>query len=791
MRFLRRTSIFLLLTFAGLLVQSLGSPSFAQCPNPEEFDVVGGTILMRTVELEMAGRIEDAIDQITAAIANEPQSLCNLARLSQFEHVLASLLAYVGRHAQAEGHFRRALEIAAQAQDAVGEQRDYIRRDLAKTLLELQRPEEAVPLLEELLKTLQSRPRREIGTEADVEGDIARVYVSRGDWASAAGAWSRAVRHSLENFRQALSFNAQIIDSANAYIGLEIDRRLYAGYIDALWQVGGGGSIPRRADFAASFEAMQWASISRAAHAISQLNARVGARDAELAALIHERQALQQQFRAGAASKTPDHDRQREIDRRLLAIDRTISRAFPRYDESARPGPADLKNLQSVLRQSEAFILFGAFTRERTGQDRIYAWVVTADNTVWVKLPVNVTDVTRDVETVRCGVDWALWRATDRCSELTGGNRQQIASDQRLPFRADAARRLYTGLFEPIKQYIDGKQLVIAPGDLFSFLPFHALITRGDGTLLDGASGRITNWLVREHAISMVPTVGSFLALRTSLKPSSANEAYVGFGNPLLDGRPGTEPNAAASARARGSCADVFRLRDVDRTTRAVIDPLSPLAERGAIADRTALLRQHPLPETADEICSVAFSLGSIDAHLGAAASESAVKALSDSGKLRAYRIVHFATHAAVAGRLAGTVEPGLILTPPDRATTLDDGYLSAGEIAGLDMDAEWTILSACNTAAPSATDSEALTGLAYAFFIAGSRSILVSNWAVESLAAVDLIENSIQELMRNPAAGRAEALRKAMIAVMESRDAMAMPETWAPFVLVGDSGMR
>jgi CHAT domain-containing protein len=77
--------------------------------------------------------------------------------------------------------------------------------------------------------------------------------------------------------------------------------------------------------------------------------------------------------------------------------------------------------------------------------------------------------------------------------------------------------------------------------------------------------------------------------------------------------------------------------------------------------------------------------------------------------------------------------EPELILTPPSEATTEDDGYLSASEIAGLKLDADWVILSACNTAAGGAPGGEALSGLARAFFYAGARSLLVSHWAVDS----------------------------------------------------------
>ena len=56
--------------------------------------------------------------------------------------------------------------------------------------------------------------------------------------------------------------------------------------------------------------------------------------------------------------------------------------------------------------------------------------------------------------------------------------------------------------------------------------------------------------------------------------------------------------------------------------------------------------------------------------YLGARATEREVKHLSESGELAQYRIVHFATHGAVAGEVKGFAEPGLLLTPPiNRAT--------------------------------------------------------------------------------------------------------------------------
>jgi len=43
--------------------------------------------------------------------------------------------------------------------------------------------------------------------------------------------------------------------------------------------------------------------------------------------------------------------------------------------------------------------------------------------------------------------------------------------------------------------------------------------------------------------------------------------------------------------------------------------------------------------------------------------------------------------------------EPALVLTLPAEATDLDDGLLTASEVAQLKLNADWVVLSACNTA--------------------------------------------------------------------------------------------
>ena len=101
--------------------------------------------------------------------------------------------------------------------------------------------------------------------------------------------------------------------------------------------------------------------------------------------------------------------------------------------------------------------------------------------------------------------------------------------------------------------------------------------------------------------------------------------------------------------------------------------------------------------------------------------------------------------------------------------------------------------MSACNTASGGKPGAQALSGLARAFFYAGSRALLVSHWPVYSQAATELTTRAFDELKTQSALGRAEALRRSMLALIDNRDnpENGHPSVWAPFILVGEGGVE
>ena len=278
------------------------------------------------------------------------------------------------------------------------------------------------------------------------------------------------------------------------------------------------------------------------------------------------------------------------------------------------------------------------------------------------------------------------------------------------------------------------------------------------------------NWLIRSHAVTVLPSVSSLKVLRSKAAAAEAKNPLIGFADPVFDqDLPRLQQNSlvmASLAVARGV--------------------------RGAIADIAVLRKALPaLPETANELKQVAASVKVSDADviLGPDATETRVK----RSKLDQYRIVYFATHALLAGEVSQfaklNAEPALVLSLPAKPTELDDGLLTASEVAQLKLSADWVVLSACNTAAGDKPGAEALSGLARAFFYAGGRSLLVSHWEVETNSAVALMTGTFAALAANPQLSHGEALRQSMLAMINhpQQPNLVEPKYWAPFVVVGE----
>ena len=150
-------------------------------------------------------------------------------------------------------------------------------------------------------------------------------------------------------------------------------------------------------------------------------------------------------------------------------------------------------------------------------------------------------------------------------------------------------------------------------------------------------------------------------------------------------------------------------------------------------------------------------------------------------------------------GELDGLTQPALALSAPSVADVDGDGLLTMEEILGLKLNADWVVLSACNTGAGAGAGAEAASGLGRAFFYAGTRALLVTNWSVHSASARTLVTDLFRRQAKDPKLPRGEALRLSMLALMDGDGftdasgktvfAYAHPMFWAPYTIIGDGG--
>jgi CHAT domain-containing protein len=181
------------------------------------------------------------------------------------------------------------------------------------------------------------------------------------------------------------------------------------------------------------------------------------------------------------------------------------------------------------------------------------------------------------------------------------------------------------------------------------------------------------------------------------------------------------------------------------------------------------------LPGTRREVEGIARAAkgAKVTSLLGGKATESAVK----KAGLAQFGYVHLATHGVLGGDLPGLNEPALAFADEKG----EDGLLTATEASELRLDAEMTVLSACNTGSGRLLAGEGVLGMSRAFLLAGSRSVVVSLWPVADESTAVLM----QRLYENKLGGMptAEALRSA---ALDLRKSQAHPSFWAPFIVVG-----
>jgi CHAT domain-containing protein/Tfp pilus assembly protein PilF len=682
---------------------------------------------------------EKAVDPDHPYVASQ---LANLAHLYQTQH----------RYADAEPLFKRAVTIF---KNALGPEHPDVARSL-NNLANLYKDQavysDAEPLFKEALAISEKAFGPDHPEVARSMNDLASLYLDQARYADA------------------LPFEQRLIAAGKALTSTALPL-LFAAQRDGL--------IPVAKARDESLDVVQRVAQTSAAAAITKLGIRLAVGTDRLAQLIREDQDLASEAEASdkaiiaAVSKEPsqrDSAVEQRIQERLVAIARardalqkTLAGEFPEYAALSNPLPATAEQVQALLSDEEALLLFAAANDQQS-----YVFAFTHKGVDWKSIPLGGDLLAQKVAQFRRGLDPVSAKAAW--------------------FDLGLAHQLYISLLGPVQNLIkDKRQLIVVPFGPLTALPFHLLVSEKALPLTQPVQDTITAenmapyrnaaWLIKRQAVSVMPSLASLTVLRRFARKGEGLKPVIGFGDPVFNAA------AARSAAQRGTNTTVAR----NLVTRAYTD-----VWHGAGVDRKMLNQALPqLPDTADELKAVARNLGASldDIHLGLDATEAAVK----RAPLANYRIVYFATHGLVSGEIRGLAEPSLALTLPAQASDLDDGLLTASEVAQLKLNADWVVLSACNTIAGDKPGAEALSGLARAFFYAGARSLLVSHWSVASDAAARLTTATFDILKADSTLGRAEAMRRAMLDYLNdsSEPSNAYPTIWGPFSIIGEGAAR
>jgi CHAT domain-containing protein/uncharacterized protein HemY len=300
----------------------------------------------------------------------------------------------------------------------------------------------------------------------------------------------------------------------------------------------------------------------------------------------------------------------------------------------------------------------------------------------------------------------------------------------RNPVFANSAHELYDILIKPAAQQLAGVgTLCIVPDGYLWDVPFQALLSSND------------RYVLEDFALYYAPSLSVLREMNRHEDTGHIKQSLIAFGNPVI----GNEKVSDAQGNANDLC---------------------------------------PLPEAEAEVTSLAqmYAAAESKALIGRAATEKSFKLLASR-----YQTIHLATHGILDNR--HPLYSYLLLTKTE-GDAENDGLLEAREIMDMKLHADLAVLSACDTARGRIGAGEGVIGMSWAFFVAGVRTTVVSQWKVNSASTSQLMVNFYQTLKLGQSIGtatKADALRKADLLLMKDEQ-YRHPFYWAGFVMIGSN---
>jgi CHAT domain-containing protein len=706
-----------------------------------------------------------AVSTIKAAGAAGANNTLALAQRS-----LGSALVADGKYAGANQVFEE-MAAAIKTDPEMAKSYQFGDLDWVLAMLKTGKFTQANEMVSNMLKRLERSADKNSPRLAMIRAFDAVSLQAENKWAEADAAYKLSMPILIDQARN---------DAENDTTSIKQQQRmtfLLENYLASLAHI--AKTDPNQATTAAA-QAFQIADIARGSgvqRALTASAARASIKDPQLAGLARQEQDLQRRINTlselltGLRSASPDQQlpavqgkvrsdievfkSQRE------ALKKEIEKKFPDYAELVEPKPASVERTQKLLKADE--VLVSWYFSENTG----YVWAISKQGAQFSQLPIGRIQMAKQVAQLRKALDPGV-----------------STIDEIPPFDVVLAYKLYQEILAPVEAGFKGKKvMLVVPHAELGQLPISLLVTKATiqpakGGAISFTGYRSVPWLTRDIAVAQIPSVTALTALRSLPEGNPNRKNFVGFGDPYFSSA--QEKSAQKSTSLQLATRGMpLKLRSAPKTA-------------GVSSAELALLPR--LPDTSIEIEEIAKVVGAQpgDIFLHKQASVKQVTSMDLSDR----KVIMFSTHGLVPGELNGLTQPALAMSSPDVTGDQDDGLLTMDKVIALKLDADWVVLSACNTAAGEGAGSEAVSGLGRAFFFAGAKALLVSNWPVDSVASRTMMTDLFKNQQKAQGTSKAELLRQAMLNQIDQggmkeganmKYAYAHPLFWAPFVVVGD----